>query len=144
MMIERLWKKFVNRETISYLIFGVLTTLVDWLSYWYMRQMGIDYRVATADAWVAAVLFAFVTNKLFVFNSWNLRPKKVWQEFVPFVICRTATGVFTMVAMIVMVDGLGITQDFICKVVVSGISLILNYLFSKLFIFKGNKESEVS
>lgn len=144
MMIQRLWKKFANRETISYLIFGVLTTLVDWISYRYMRHAGIDYRIATAGSWAAAVLFAFVTNKLFVFNSWDLHPKKVWQEFAPFVICRAATGVFTMVAMIAMVDGLGIKQDFICKVVVSAISLVLNYLFSKLFIFKKEKESQVS
>lgn len=143
-MMEKLWKKLVNRETISYLIFGVLTTLVDWISYWYMRQIGIDYRIATAGSWVAAVLFAFVTNKLFVFCSWDLHPGKVWAEFAPFVICRAATGVFTMVAMIVMVDGLKIRQDFICKVVVSAISLILNYLFSKWFIFKNKKESEES
>ena len=61
-------------------------------------------------------------------------------EFVPFVACRAATGAFTMVAMIVMVDGLGIRQDFICKIVVSAISLVLNYIFSKWFIFR-KKES---
>ena len=138
-MITELWKKLVNRETISYLVFGVLTTLVDWVSYWYMRRVGIDYRVATAGSWAAAVLFAFVTNKLFVFGSFDLHPKKVWSEFVTFVACRAATGVFTMVAMIAMVDGLGIKQDFICKIVVSAISLVLNYAFSKWFIFK--KES---
>ena len=120
-MIDKIWKKLVNRETISYLIFGVLTTLVDWISYWYMRRLGIDYRAATAGSWAAAVLFAFVTNK-------------------PFVACRAATGAFTMVAMIVMVDGLGIRQDFICKIVVSAISLVLNYIFSKWFIFR-KKES---
>ncbi len=133
---ERIWSRFVNRETVSYLIFGVLTTLVDWISYWLMRWAGVDYRVATALSWVAAVLFAFVTNKLFVFQSLDLHPKKVWSEFAPFVVCRAATGVFTMVAMIGMVDGLGIRQDMICKIVVSAISLVLNYLFSKLFIFK--------
>lgn len=142
-MFEKLWKRFVNRETISYLIFGVLTTLVDWITYWYMRQAGIDYRIATAGSFVAAVLFAFVTNKLFVFNSWDLHPKKVWSEFVPFIACRVATGVFSMVAMIAMVDGLGIKQDFICKIVVSAISLVLNYLFSKLFIFKKEKVTEL-
>ncbi len=141
-MLERIWKKLVNRETISYVIFGVLTTLVDWLSYQYMRQMEIDYRIATAGSWAAAVLFAFVTNKLFVFCSRSLHPKKVWSEFAPFVVCRAATGVFTMVAMIVMVDGLGISQDFICKVVVSFISLVLNYLLSKLFIFRQKSEHE--
>ncbi|MCD8122038.1 MAG: GtrA family protein [Clostridiales bacterium] len=133
---ERIWSRFVNRETVSYLIFGVLTTLVDWISYWLMRRAGVDYRVATALSWVAAVLFAFVTNKVFVFQSLDLHPKKVWSEFAPFVVCRAATGVFTMVAMIGMVDGLGIRQDMICKIVVSAISLVLNYLFSKLFIFK--------
>lgn len=135
-MFERIWKKFVNRETVSYFIFGVLTTFVDWLSYWVMRQYGVDYRLATAGAWAAAVLFAFVTNKLFVFNSYSLHPKKVWAEFVPFVVCRAATGAFTMIAMIVLVDGLKIRQDFICKVAVSAVSLVLNYLFSKLYIFK--------
>ncbi len=136
MMLERLWKKFVNRETISYFIFGVLTTLMDWGTYWLMRRAGIDYRIATAGAWAAAVLFAFVTNKLFVFRSLSLNLKKIWAEFVPFVLCRVATGAFTMAAMIVLVDVMKIRQDFICKIAVSAISLVLNYLLSKWFIFK--------
>lgn len=135
-MLEKIWKQFVNRETISYVIFGVLTTLVDWVSYWLMRRAGVDYRLATAGSWAAAVLFAFVTNKLFVFESKSLNPKMVWAELVPFVVCRAATGLFTMVAMIVMVDMMKISQDFFCKVVTSAISLVLNYLFSKWFIFK--------
>lgn len=135
-MIERLWKKFVNRETISYFIFGVLTTLVDWVSYWLMRQGNVDYRLATAGSWAAAVLFAFVTNKLFVFESRSLNPKKVWGEFASFVLCRAATGVFTMIVMVILVDVLKISHDFICKIGTSAISLVLNYLFSKLFIFK--------
>ncbi|WP_432627017.1 GtrA family protein [Brotaphodocola sp.] len=139
-MIERLWKKFVNRETVSYLIFGVLTTLTDWISYWVMRRAGVDYRLSTIGSWAAAVLFAFVTNKLFVFNSWNLHPGQVWREFSSFVICRAATGLFTLVAMIVMVSGLKISQDFICKIAVSVISLVLNYVLSKLFIFKDRKK----
>ena len=139
-MIERLWKKFVNRETVSYLIFGVLTTLTDWISYWIMRRAGMDYRLSTIGSWAAAVLFAFVTNKLFVFNSWNLHPGQVWREFSSFVICRAATGLFTLAAMIVMVSGWKISQDFICKIVVSVISLVLNYVLSKLFIFKNRKK----
>ena len=137
---NRLKSKLINYETISYLIFGVLTTLVDWISYGVMtRFWNMDYRIATAGSWVAAVLFAFVTNKLFVFRSHSLNPKKIWKEFVPFVTCRIATGLFTLVAMVVMVemvDGMRIRQDFICKVVVSGISLVLNYLLSKWFVFR--------
>jgi len=137
-MLQKIKTKFINRETVSYFITGVLTTLVDWISYRLMRHAGIDYRMATIGSWAAAVLFAYVTNKFFVFRSMNLHPKAVWKEFSSFVVCRVATGLFTLVAMMVLVDGMGIRQDFLCKVVVSAISLILNYVFSKLFIFKNN------
>lgn len=135
-MFRKLWSKFVNRETIAYLITGVMTTLVDWVSYALLRHANVDYRFATAASWAIAVLFAYVTNKFFVFRSMRVDPGFLWKEFTAFVACRLATGVFMLVAMMVMVDGLGIKQDFICKVVVSAISLVLNYLFSKLFIFK--------
>mgnify|MGYP002614071756 CR=1 FL=1 len=145
-MIRKIWNqlaaKCVNRETVSYFIFGVLTTAVDWVGYFALYNMGYSVVFSQTMSWAAAVLFAFITNKLFVFASLDLHPKKIWSEFVPFVICRAATGVFTMIAMIVLVDGLGIHQDFICKIVVSAISLVLNYLFSKLFIFKSEKKRE--
>ena len=135
-MVQRIWNKFFNRENVSYLVFGVLTTLADWISYRMMRLAGMDYRLATAGAWAVAVLFAFVTNKLFVFGSLSLRPAQVWNEFVAFVACRVATGILTLIAMMVMVDGMGIQNDFFCKVVVSVLSLVMNYVLSKWFIFK--------
>ena len=134
-MVQRIWNKFFNRENVSYLVFGVLTTLADWISYRMMRLAGMDYRLATAGAWAVAVLFAFVTNKLFVFGSLSLRPAQVWKEFVAFVACRVATGILTLIAMMVMVDGIGIQNDFFCKVVVSVLSLVMNYVLSKWFIF---------
>ena len=135
-MVQRIWNKFFNRENVSYLVFGVLTTLADWISYRMMRLAGMDYRLATAGAWAVAVLFAFVTNKLFVFGSLSLRPAQVWKEFVAFVACRVATGILTLIAMMVMVDGMGIQNDFFCKVVVSVLSLVMNYVLSKWFIIK--------
>ncbi len=134
-MRDRFWRRFVNRESVTYIIFGVLTTAVDWVSYTVLRRLGTDYRVATALSWAAAVLFAFVTNKLVVFRSFEMRPGLVWKEFSGFVTARVATGLFTMVAMIVMVDGLH-WNEYLGKVVVSAISLVLNYLFSKWFIFR--------
>ena len=139
--MKRLWinlqKKLLNFESVSYFIFGVLTTLVDWISYRVMtRWWGIDYKASTAWSWAAAVIFAFITNKLFVFQSRSLKPKDVWSEFVPFVACRIVTLLFTLAAMVAMVDGMGIRQDFICKVVVSGISLVLNYVLSKWVVFR--------
>ncbi|MFR4439984.1 MAG: GtrA family protein, partial [Hungatella sp.] len=77
-MIETIWRKFVNRESVSYIIFGVLTTLADWLTYTACWKFGMDYRISTVVSWAAAVMFAFVTNKLFVFQSWEFKPAYVW------------------------------------------------------------------
>lgn len=140
-MFSKIWGKLANREAVSYLIFGVLTTLVDWLTYALLYAVGTDYRVSTALSWAVAVLFAFVTNKLIVFRSFNLSPGFLWREFSTFVTARLATGLFTMVAMIVMVDWLH-WHEFVGKFMVSVISMVLNYVLSKLFIFKKEKSGE--
>lgn len=148
MNLDRLTKsrtlsKLCSRESITYIIFGVLTTAVDWISYAALWAMGADYRVSTALSWAAAVLFAFVTNKFLVFRSFDMDMKHLWKEFVSFVACRAATGAFTMGGMIVMV-GLLHWKEFIGKLIVSAVSLVLNYILSKLFIFKkaGDREKE--
>lgn len=139
-MISTIWNKLCNRESITYIIFGFLTTAVDWVTYALLWAMGADYRVSTALSWIAAVLFAFITNKFIVFRSFNIRLKFLWKEFVSFVACRAATGVITMVGMIIMVDMLH-WNEFLGKLVVSAVSLVLNYILSKLFIFKkGNNK----
>ena len=94
-MFEKIFHKFVNRESVTYIIFGVLTTAVDWITYTILWRMGADYRVSTALSWAAAVLFAFVTNKLFVFRSFSMNPVRLWREFASFVTARAATGILT-------------------------------------------------
>lgn len=133
--MNKLISKVFNYETISYIITGVLTTLVDWAVYAILWRNGVDYRISTALSWAAAVLFAYVTNKFFVFKSFSMMPGVLWKEFSAFVACRILTGVLTMVGMIVMVSGLGL-HELIGKVFVSAASLVLNYIGSKLFIFK--------
>ena len=127
--------KLCNAESVTYIIFGVLTTAVDWVSYTILWNLGADYRVSTALSWAAAVLFAFVTNKFFVFRSFDISLGYVWKEFVSFVTCRLATGALTMVLMILMVDLLH-WNEYVGKVLVSVVSLVLNYVLSKLVIFK--------
>lgn len=138
-MISKIVKRVFSRESISYILFGVLTTLVDWASYALFWSWGMDYRVSTALSWAAAVLFAFVTNKFWVFRSYTLKPSYLWKEFASFVACRAATGVMTMVGMILMVDGLHL-NEFFGKFMVSAVSLVLNYIMSKLFIFRQKKD----
>ena len=134
--MQTLLKKLITKETILYIIFGILTTLTDWLTYACLRHIDITYQLATVLSWAAAVAFAFITNKLFVFESKDLSPQTLWKEAISFTACRAATGLFTLIAMIALVDGLGIRQDMICKIFISAVSLILNYILSKLFIFK--------
>lgn len=138
---NKLWNKFVNRETISYIIFGVLTTAVDWLVYPLMRWGGHSVALSSTVSWAAAVLFAFITNKLFVFQSYNFRPKELFKEFLSFVSCRALTGAFSVGAMVLMVDIWGLNEWF-GKFMVSALSLVLNYVFSKLFIFKKKATGE--
>lgn len=141
-MIKKIWDKVMNREVISYLIFGVLTTLVNWVVYAAMVQVHIDYRIATAVAWAVSVLFAFIVNKIFVFQSYNMRPAFVMKEITSFVACRAVSGVMEMVFMIVMVSWIHM-DEYISKIAVSVIVVIVNYVFSKLFIFRKSEEKSL-
>ena len=141
-MIKKIWDKVMNREVISYLIFGVLTTLVNGVVYAAMVKVHIDYRIATAVAWAVSVLFAFIVNKIFVFQSYNMRPAFVMKEITSFVACRAVSGVMEMVFMIVMVSWIHM-DEYISKIAVSVIVVIVNYVFSKLFIFRKSEEKSL-
>ena len=138
-MTKKIWDKIMNREVISYLIFGVLTTLVNWAVYGIMLRAGIDYRVANAAAWAVSVLFAFLVNKLYVFQSRSWGLGFVTRELGAFVACRGASGIMEMVFMILMVSWLRMDK-YVSKVIVSVIVVIANYVFSKLFIFRKSDE----
>ena len=93
------------REGAAYLVFGVLTTLIDYVisnGLFYLAHM--DPVPAQSIAWAAAVLFAFVTNKWWVFGSHTLEPRAVWGEFTSFVLCRIATFLFNLAAIFIMLD----------------------------------------
>lgn len=138
-MIGKIWDKVMSREVISYLIFGVLTTLVNWVVYWFMVRTGIDYRAATAAAWVVSVLFAFIVNKIFVFQSYDLHLRVVKKEIVSFTACRAASGVMEIVLMVIMVSWLNM-DEYVSKILVSVVVVIANYVFSKVFIFRKREE----
>ncbi len=134
-MISSIWSKLSNRESVTYIICGVLTTAVDWITHRILWHMGAEYQVSTAVSWAAAVLFAFISNKFWVFQSFETELKRLWKEFVSFAACRIATFAITMAGMVVMV-GMLHWNEFLGKLVVSAASMVLNYIPSKLFIFK--------
>ena len=125
------------KEVINYLIFGVGSMIVNFASYFiFARLLKIDEVVSSAMSWFCAVLFAYITNKLFVFESKTTTVKEVIKECVSFFLARIVTGILCDVGTFaVMVKVLKI-NDIISKVVTQVMVVILNYLKIK------NKQKE--
>ncbi len=125
-----------HRETVLYLIFGGLTTLINIIAYWALTKvLLVDFMVATAAAWIISVLFAFITNKLFVFNSKSLAAMIIFKELVLFVGARLFSGALDMGVMFLFVDVLQY-NDMLIKILSNIIVIVVNYVLSKLIIFK--------
>lgn len=141
--ILNLMKKY--QEIIAYLFWGVLTTVVSWGTYslFVVILENETYKITIANilSWICAVLFAYVTNKIWVFHSHSWKVKICLIEFWKFISTRFITGVFEIMAVPILV-GIGLNQTIfgiegmVAKIFVSVIVVILNYIFSKLFIFK--------
>lgn len=129
-----LWEKY--RSILIYLIFGVLTTAVNYLVYIpCLNLLGLSASVSNVIAWCVAVLFAFLTNKPFVFESKDWSAKTVVPEFTKFVGTRVASGLLETLILLVAVDMLG-WNGVIWKLVTNVIVVILNYIGSKLLVFR--------
>ena len=133
-----------RRELIMYLIFGVLTTVVSWLSYALFVQIGIDINISNALSWVCGVTFAFITNKWFVFISKSVTPKTLLYEIGSFFGARIFTGIVAIVLFPILYS-IGLNQSlfntdgFLAKIITSVIEIGLNWLFSKYVVFRKNK-----
>jgi putative flippase GtrA len=130
-----------HREIIAYLIFGVLTTLVSWVVYALLRIVldmndPVQVQIAVVARWVAGVLFAYFMNRKYVFQS---RDPKMLLEFLKFVGSRVTTLLSDMFIMWLMVSVLGI-NDWIATLTSAVIVTVLNYVFSKLLVFRRNGE----
>lgn len=127
------------REVLLYLIFGGLTTLINIIVFYLVKDvLAIDYRLSNGVAWFASVLFAFITNKYFVFSSTNQSKQQFMKELFLFFWYRLLSLVIDMGMMIVMVSMLKI-DALVAKLITQIVIVIMNYVFSKLFIFKGKK-----
>lgn len=132
--IMKLYYKY--KEIINYLIVGGLTTLVSIGSYAVFRLFIPSYVVCTVLSWITAVLFAYITNRIFVFES---KDKKIIVEFIKFIGCRLLTLGSELLTMWILVDLLKI-NDMISKIAVQFIVVVLNYVFSKIFVFRKPKK----
>ena len=133
--VKSLYGKY--KEIINYLIVGVLTTVVS-LGVYYGCVMTvlspenpIELQIANVASWVAAVTFAYVTNRTFVFGS---KRKNIWKEMTSFYCSRVSTLIMDMLIMFVAVSILSV-NDKIAKIFVQVVVTVANYLLSKFFVF---------
>ena len=132
--LKALYEKY--KDLIPYVIFGVLTTIVNYVSYWlFAHPFACGTVFSTAVAWVLSVLFAYVTNRRWVFHSEAKGAKAIGKEFAAFLGARLGTGLLDMLIMYLCVDLLG-WNDMVMKLASNVIVVILNYILSKFFIFK--------
>jgi len=128
-------------EIISYLVVGVLTTIVSLLVYYICvltfldPKVALELQVANIISWICSVAFAYITNRIFVFKS---KAKNILKEISTFVSSRILTLILDMLMMYLMVTIFGL-NDKICKIFVQIVVIVLNYVFSKLFVFKKAK-----
>ena len=125
------------REIIAYLIVGVLTTVVSWIVYALLRlvldmNVPLQVQIAVFMRWFAGVLFAYFTNRKYVFQS---RDPKMLSEFLKFVGSRVTTLLTDMFIMWLMVSVLGI-NDWIATLSSAFVVTVLNYVLSKLLVFR--------
>lgn len=124
------------KEMILYVFFGGCTTLVNIITYYLCAHLfEFNTSISTIVAWFLSVLFAYITNKLFVFESKSFNKNIVIKEVFSFFGCRLATGILDLIIMVIFVDYL-LMPDLIIKIISNIIVVILNYVASKLFIFK--------
>jgi putative flippase GtrA len=139
-MIRQLFTKY--RQILLYLFFGVTTTAVNWCIYGLLHGLlQLDMTLSNAFAWLGAVLYAFVTNKLFVFESKSMAGKVLLVEGVKFFASRALSGAFEILLPTALF-AIGLNQPLfgleggIAKALVSVLVIVTNYVLSKFLVFQ--------
>lgn len=132
--IRTIFNKY--RQIISYLFFGVLTTAVDSVVFYPLYNLAdLSVTLSKTIAWIAAVIFAYFTNKIFVYSSRNWSPKVAIPEFLQFVGSRLLSFALTIVLIFVTVE-LWYWNGNIMNILVAVLVVILNYITGKLLFRK--------
>lgn len=124
------------KEVILYLVFGVLTTLLNIIIYLICsKYLYLGLVISNIIAWILSVLFAFITNKGVVFKSNKNTIKEIIKEFKYFLGCRLFSGIVDM-SLIYLLVNIFLFNDVIVKIFTNIIIIIMNYILSKIIVFK--------
>lgn len=134
-LIKKYYLKY--KEIINYLICGGLSTVVNFVSYFaFARLFKIDEVISSGLSWVVAVIFAYIVNKIFVFESKTETKKALIKEFTSFIACRVISGITCDVGTFALMVKVLHINDIVSKIITQVMVVIVNYIFSKLIIFK--------
>lgn len=140
-MIKGLYWEY--KEVINYLVFGALGMMVNFVSYYiFAKMLNLDEVISSGLSWFCSVLFAYVTNKLFVFESKTETLKAFLIEMTSFFLARILSGALCDVGTFALMVKVFHINDIFSKIVTQVMVVIVNYLFSKLIIFRKKKETE--
>jgi len=132
------------KKVILYIAFGGLTTLVNVITYFSLAKLlGIQYLISNVVAWTVSVLFAYATNRLYVFASNGQGLIFILGECSAFIGCRLFSGLLDTTVMYVLIDLLRF-KDLFVKIIANLLVIILNYGLSKRIVFKDKGQGEVS
>ena len=138
--MKKLYLKY--KEVINYLVFGVLSMIVNFASYYlFAKVLNVDEVVSSGLSWFCSVLFAYITNKLFVFESKTHTSKEFLKEMISFFLSRILSGILCDVGTFALMVKILKINDIIAKVVTQIMVVIVNYILSKFFIFRKKKEN---
>ncbi|WEG12194.1 GtrA family protein [Pullulanibacillus sp. KACC 23026] len=127
---------------ITYLVVGGFTTLINIVSFWLLTvPIPVNYVIANTVAWVLSVLFAYVANKIIVFQSKTENKTETIREFVSFIGFRFVSYAMDLAVMILLISGLHMNET-LSKILTNVVVLVANFIFSKWFIFRNAKERE--
>lgn len=137
--MEKIIRKVCTRETMLYIIFGALTTLINIVvSTILVKTFQVEGNLASTIGIIVSIIFAYFTNRKMVFNSTAETAKEKWKEFLKFILGRSFTMVIEMAGVFLLYTVLGI-EYVITKVTITVIVVILNFFISKFFAFKSKK-----
>ncbi len=136
--------KFVDwyiekQEIMRYLVFGGLATVINIVAFAVLDKTGMQTLISNAIAWILSVIFAYFTNKLCIFYSKTINKKELAKEIISFVGCRIFTLIIDEAIMFTFVDKLQF-NSILMKIIANIIVIILNFVFSKVLIFKGKQK----
>ena len=144
--IKTLFQKY--KEMLLYLLFGVLTTVVNYIVYFSAKALGLNYQLSTVLAWILAVAFAYITNRIWVFESKSKGAKAILKEIVLFVAARLFSLLLELLIMYIGMDLCNANEyilhiftrtfpmgEFITKTVAQIVVILANYIASKRFVF---------